>query len=295
MDDLLNPLAPRNPTNQQMQTSTEEDEVKDQKYIEGVQAIPLPSRGVFYSWNPKYWNIESLYVRQLNYTDEDILTTKQYFENGTVFNELLKNTIVDENGFTASGLVPIDRDTILLWLRTTSFGKDFEISYECPHCGEFFDITWDISKFDIPKYTDEIYEELKTTGEYKITTPLRDLTVRIVVPTIGKSLETEKRLTAKKAAKKTNQDFYGTGSLMLLLAGIDVDGRVIRDKSQMEAHLSKINFPISDARYIRKEAEKINLKYNTAKTVTCTACNRTTEGVEMPIIHPNFFWPDYGV
>ena len=63
----------------------------------------------------------------------------------------------------------------------------------------------------------------------------------------------------------------------------------------MEAHLSKINFPISDARYIRKEAEKINLKYNTAKTVTCTACNRTTEGVEMPIIHPNFFWPDYGV
>jgi hypothetical protein len=295
MDDLLNPMAPRNPI-QQAQQGTPEDETP-QKYIEGAESLPLPSRGVFYSWDPKFWNMETLYVRQLNYTDEDILTTKQYFENGTVFNELLKNCIVDENKFPATGLVPVDRDTILLWLRTTSFGKDFEISFQCPKCGEMIAVSWDISTFDIPKYPDEIYEELKTTGEYRIVTPLKDLAVRIVVPTIGKSLETEKRLTAKKVAKKTTQDFYGTGSLMLLMSGIEVDGRVIRDKALIEAHLAKINFPISDARFVRKQVDKINLKYNTAKDVQCSNqnCDHIEEGVEMPIIHPNFFWPDYSV
>ena len=73
----INPLAPRNPVQQVLNTNADDDSTQvDQKYVEGAEAIPLPSRGVFYTYEPKYWNMESLYVRQLNYTDEDILTTK---------------------------------------------------------------------------------------------------------------------------------------------------------------------------------------------------------------------------
>lgn len=292
--DELNPLAPRNPI-QQVLAANAEEETTEQPYIEGAEAIPLPSKGVFYTWNPKFWNIESLYIRQLNYTDEDILTTKQYFENGTVFNELLKNVIVDVNEFPSTGLVPVDRDTILLWLRTTAFGKDYDITYNCPSCQNPIKVSWDISTLDIPKYPEGVYEELKENGEFSVVTPLRELVVKITVPTISKSLEAEKRITAKKTAKKTNQDFYGTGSLLLIIAGIEVDGRIIRDKTQIQAHLDKISFPISDARYLKQQAEKLSLKYDTAQNVICPNCNHISEGVELPIINPNFFWPDYNL
>src|ERR1035437_10353355 len=205
----LNPIAPRNPV-QQIHNDVPADDDTQAKYIEGAETISLPSKGVFYSWNKDYWNMESLQVRQLNYTDEDILTTKQYFENGTIFNELLKNVIVDPNGFPATGLIPIDRDTILLFLRDRAFGPKFDIEYTCPYCETVNPVSWDISKLETPTYTPEIYEELKTNGEYKIITPLDQITVRIIVPTIGKTMETEKRLAAKKTAQKSTHDFFGT-------------------------------------------------------------------------------------
>ena len=57
-------------------------------------------------------------------------------------------------------------------------------------------------------------------------------------------------------------------------------------------HLAKIKFPISDSRYIRKEAKKITLKYDTAQDLICKGCGHVQEGVEMPIVHQNFLWAD---
>lgn len=289
MDDLLNPVAPRNPA---QQFSNSEDEVPKTILPEGTESIPLPSRGVFYSWDSRYWNMETLACRKLNYADEDILTTRQYFENGTIFNELLKSVIVDNNKFPSTGLVPIDRDTILIWLRSTSFGSLFEIEHTCPECQTPVPISWDLSKLEIPEYPIEVYEELKQNGELSIKTPLKEIKVRIVVPTIGKSIEAEKRAAAKKTAQKTTTDFLGTASLLLILSGIEINGRVERDKNKMDAYLREVNLPISDARYIRKKAEELNLKYNTKQTIVCKNCNHIMEDVEMPIAHRNFFWSD---
>ena len=292
--DILNPVSPRNPAMQILSDNTGDDKAET-KYIEGAEIIPLPSKGVFYTWDKKYWNIEELQVRQLNYTDEDILTTKQYFENGTIFLELLKNVIVDPNGFPATGLVPIDRDTILLYLRNRAFGKDFAITYVCPKCSTDIPVVWDISKLELPIYDPVIYEELKENGEYKITAPLSSISLRIIVPTIGKSFEAEKRLTAKKTAQKSSHDFFGTGSLMLLVSAVESDGRLIRDKQEIEQFFKKSNLPLSDARWIRKQIEKISLSYDTKQDITCQSCSNVVEGVEMPIVHPNFFWPDTGI
>lgn len=302
-DDLLSPIAPRNPAQQIHGDSTKstqqiQEQIQETKYIEGAELVPLPSKGVFYKFDVRYNNLETLQVRQLNYTDEDILTTKSYFDNGTLFNELLKNVIVDPNGFPANGLVPVDRETILLWLRSTAFGNDFEIEYTCsiPECKALYPVKWDLGKLAIPEYPEEFYEELKLNGELTIETPLKRVKVRITVPTIGKSLEMEKSLAQKKLAKKTTQDFFGTGTLRLLVSGIELENnKVIRKGDEIMNHFTKIGLPISDARYIRRMAEKINLKYDTKQTVICPHCAHQEEGVEMPILHPNFFWDSNGI
>jgi len=297
MDDILNPIAPRNPAQHVASGNalSEDSEVSKQTHVEDAEYIPLPSRGVFYTWDPKFWNLEQLLVRQLNYSDEDILTTKSYFDNGTIYNELLKNVIVDENKFPATGLIPVDRDTMLLWLRSKAFGEIFNIELTCPKCDEHIPVSWNLSELNIPTYDETVYEELKQNGEYRIITPLKQLGVKLIVPTIGKSMETEKMLAQKKIATKDTKDFYGTGSLMMIISGIEVDGKVIRNKNEIQNYFKKINLPLSDARYIRKQAEKLSLRYETKKNVQCTNCKHIEEGVEMPIVHPNFFWADMGL
>lgn len=297
--DILNPVGSRNP-NQTSGEGEREDEIvelKSKSYVEGAQSIPLPSKGVFYTWDPKLIGIETLKVRELNYSDEDILTTKSYLEDGSVFLELLKNVIIDENNFTANGLVPIDRDTILLWLRSTSFGNEFEAEVNCPNCSEKNKIVWNLSSFKIPEYSEEVLSVLKEKGEYSFRTPLRDLKVSITVPTIGRQKEYEKLLEAKKKNNKLKTDLYGMGSVMLIISSVEEleTGKVLRRKSEIESYFAKINLPISDARYIRKQLEKISLVYDTKQSLTCTNCEYTQEGIEMPMLHPNFFWPDTGV
>ena len=295
MNDMLNPVSPRNP-NSMIIDGNGEDSQKESGYIEGSEMIPLPSRGVFYTYNPTFQNLEELRVRQLDYTDEDVLTTKSYLQDGSVFFEILKNTIVDDNGFKANGLVPVDRDTILFWLRSTAFGNDFNIQIECPACKTMNNVTWDLSALEIPKYDDEVYEELKVNGEYTITTPLRNLKVKIAVPSIGKSKEAEKMLSAKKINQKEKTDFFGTGTLLLAVTAVEtLEGKILRKKDEIERYFKQISLPLSDARYIRRSLNKINLKYETAKTVICDNCEHVQEGVELPLLHPNFLWSELGV
>jgi len=51
--------------------------------------VMLPSQGIYY--NDLYKGLDKLKVRKLNWEDEDILTTKSYYDNGTLFDEILKN------------------------------------------------------------------------------------------------------------------------------------------------------------------------------------------------------------
>lgn len=289
---LLNPVGARNPA-QVIGEGVREDDVEMEKreYIEGSESIYLPSKGVFYSHlRPEYKDLEKLRIRQLNYTDEDILTTKSYLEDGSVFFELLKNVIVDDNMFPSSGLVPVDRDTILLWLRSTSFGNSFEITMPCPSCTAVNTMTWDLSKLVIPEYEPDIYKELQVSGELTIITPLSDIKVKIAVPSIGKTREFEKSLLAKKKNQHIKSDLFGTGSLMIIVTGVEVDGKIIRRSSEIDSYFKKISLPLSDARYIRKQFEKINLHYETKQTLECKNCDYVQEGIEMPIMHQNFLW-----
>lgn len=301
---MLNPIAPRNPAQfihsdatkvSSQQVLQAEQDSKEAKYVEGAELIPLPSKGVFYKFGFK--NLEYLQVRQLDYTDEDILTTQSYFENGTLFNELLKNVIVDPNEFKASSLMPVDRETILFWLRSTAFGNDFEISYKCPieKCKHEHPVHWDLGKLEIPAYPEALFEELQLNGEIKIETPILKIKVFITVPSIGQSTETEKLLQQKKAASKSTKDFYGTGVLRLLVSGVEVENnKILRKGDEIMNYFSKVKLPLSDARYIRKKSEEINLRYDTKQLVVCPNCKFEQE-VELPVLNPAFFWPESGV
>lgn len=301
-DNLLNPLHPTNPSQQIQEGTPVSNKTVENVYHENSDGVFLPSRGLFYLGENK--GLEYLKVRPLDYTDEDILTTESYYENNTIFDEILNNTIVDQNGFKAKDLVPVDRDTILLWLRSTSFGNEFTVEYTCPICGGGNghskraglkkgpgEMTWFLNELSIPEYSEEVYNQFNTEGSILISTPMKNVKVRITVPTVGQQNALKKNYIKKKEALNTTKDFFATTTLLSVVSGVEVaDGKWTYHKDEISSYFKHIRLPLSDSRYILKKAADYSLKYDTKKDFICPDCNHIQEGVEMPILHKNFFW-----
>ena len=291
--DIISPVGPRNPNSHiSDKNKTAPVEEKKMEYEEGSQEIPLPSKGVFYM--PPNFCKESIWVRPMDFRDEDILTTQKYIEEGTVFDKIV-TAVIQEPNITANKLVPIDRDTILIWLRSNALGKDMTIEYKCtnPTCSNQKNIaTWDLSEIEIPEYDPEVLKQLKENGEYKIITPQKEAVVYIKIPLIEESNDTQKKYLRKKEAEKLDYDSFATAALSLMVSGVEVNGKIIRNKKEILSYFEKIKLPLADSRWIKSEAKKISLKYDTKKDLVCKNCGNVQEGVELPIVHQNFLWTD---
>ena len=288
--DPLSPVGSRHPNSHLSDQSKSVPQPEDD-FEEGTEAIPLPSKGVFYS--PPYFNAETVHIRPMDFRDEDILTTQRYIEDGSVFDKLV-SAVIQDKGLSAQKLVPIDRDTILMWLRANALGKLLNIEYTCVNvsCREKNIATWDLSNIAIPEYTPEILSELLSNGEYKIVTPQKEIVVYVKVPLIEESKDTEKRFLKQKEKDKVEYDMFASASLSMIISGVEIDGKIVRRKNDIMDYFKKIKLPLGDSRYIRSQAEKISLKYNTNIDLVCSKCGNVQEGVPMPIVHQNFLWTD---
>jgi len=266
--------------------------------MENGEYVKLPSKGVFYK--NQYKGLSELKVRELNWEDEDILTTESYYKNGTLFEELLKNTIVDENGFSESMLTPVDRNTLLWFLRAKAFGTEYTIpKWRCSSedCKKEFSVTWDLSDLETPSIPEEYREELNEKGSVLITLPISGLKCSITVPSIGREKEIEKKLKLKKEKTKTSKDFLTTGKLISIIEEVyDRGGASYKGSEEILKWLRTGNdgSPISlvDSRYILLKSKDISLEVDTRKDVVCPHCGFTQESIKMPqSIY--FFWPDY--
>lgn len=255
--------------------------------------VPLPSQGIFYQgpWKGK----KEILVRKLNWEDEDILTTDSFYKNGTLFNELLRRTIMDDSGIKANDLVLSDRDAILWWLRVTAFGTDYVVVKQCVNCGHEHEVIWDMSKFQTPDLPEGYEKELEQFGCITIELPVSKLSIKISNPTFGKQDRIYKQLSTLKEKEKKAQDFGVTGKLLsVIVEAIDKDGKVYyASKNEIKDWLDKTKISIVDSRFIRKAAEKITMTVDTRIDITCPKCKYTEEGVRMPM-SPTFFWPELG-
>jgi hypothetical protein len=83
--------------------------------------VELPSKGIFYANNKK-----SVRVAYLTAADENILVAPNLLQSDSVIDELLKRKILDKD-FNLDELVDEDRQAILIFLRNTAFGSDYEM------------------------------------------------------------------------------------------------------------------------------------------------------------------------
>lgn len=99
--------------------------------------IPLPSKGECYAH--KKGNIPVAY---LTAADENLITSRNMYENGSMIDIILERKILDKS-IRVKDLCKGDRDAIAIWLRATAYGPEYPITAR--YNGEDIDSIIDLS------------------------------------------------------------------------------------------------------------------------------------------------------
>jgi uncharacterized protein (UPF0212 family) len=111
--------------------------------------LNLPSQGAFYQDGR-----QTLAIRYLTAREENILTSPSLIENHTALDLVLKSVIMDE-GVDINKLLSVDRNAILIFLRSTSYGNKFPVIINCPACSKSGETAFLLSDLGIKEATDK--------------------------------------------------------------------------------------------------------------------------------------------
>ena len=193
----------------------------DPDLMTSYEIVKLPSKGLFYSHGISEVNVEYMTSR-----DEDLLTTPSLIENGTVLDILLKRKI-KTHGITPDELLAGDRNAIILFLRSSSYGADYSVQVPDPRTGVLFKTTVDLLKLR--------YKEVSDTpdqyGHFTVELPMRKKTVVFKLLTSGEDSQIFKKSEAIKEAYSEEFSQYSTMKLKAHIIAIgDKTDRLYIDK-----------------------------------------------------------------
>ncbi len=240
-----------------------------------TETIDLPSKGVFY---PEHSPLRSGQV-ELHYMTakhEDILTSPNLIQKGIVLDKFI-DAMIATKGVKSTDLLIGDLNAVMVATRILGYGKDYEISVECPACGNIVDQTVNLSELETENEPDA-----STFSSFSVTLPLSKAEVKLKLLTRGDELAIE---TEVKALKKVNSEIEAESTTRLKYMIESVNG----DSSKTKIWSFVDNMLIRDARYLREQYKSRIPDINFNIPVECSCGAERT--VRLPM-GSNFFWPD---
>lgn len=216
----------------------------DPDLIVGYELLTLPSKGINkYGGN---FSIDQLKVEYLTSQDEDILTTPSLIESGRVLDVLLKRKI--RENIDVEKMYSGDKNAITLFLRTSSYGYEYDVEVYDPRTGIPFNTTVDLSKLKYKKIT-TLPNEM---GLYSVEIPIRK---KIIQFRLLNSQEEKILLQQSEAQREAyNEEVSTYNSLKLKSHIVSVDGNTSRD------YINKFvdALPLKDGLEIRKKILEVS-------------------------------------
>lgn len=245
-----------------------------------IEAVPLPSRGIIYPQDSGFYSKETLEIKPMTAREEDILTSRAYIKNGTVLTELMKSCLVDKT-INPDDLISGDRNALLVSLRITGYGADYEVEVDCPECSVKNKQTFDLSSLQIKRLEVDPVEVGQNL--FELTLPVTKKSVRVRFLT-GND-EQEMMIIAQRRKKS---GFETTSSITDRLSRSIVSIGGIKDRNKINTFVR--NIPARDSLALRKFLDKYEPGIDMKSWMTCTSCHEESE-VKLPM-GVSFFWPD---
>ena len=210
--------------------------------------------------------------------EEDILTSTNLIQNGTVLDRLL-DSIVVHDGVKPTELTTGDVNAVLIAARVLAYGKDYEVQIPCDSCGTPIDHVVDLTQLESPDELTEVDED----GCHHFTT---DTGLDIVIRSLTRGDEITLVSNNKIMETKYNKRISSMVTSRLKTIVVSINGET--DKNVLMNMID--NLVVKDSKRIREELVKINPSIDQTMEATCQACDEITRG-GMPI-EANFFWPE---
>lgn len=235
--------------------------------------VELPSRGIHYTNKRK-----SVRVAYLTAADENILSSPSFLNTNTVIPELLKRKILDRD-FPIDEIVEEDRQAILIFLRNTAFGTEYEFKTTDPKTDEPFTFKIDLSSI---KMKDFNLEE-DSNGEYKYFLEKSQTEV------------TFKFLTQKQEEEinKIRDSWNGNGVAPIITKQLEFMIRSVggvKDPMQIRNFIEKM--PIKDSQDFRKFVNENKPGLDLTQNVTTPSGDTIQVQIGFGV---EFFRPFYGL
>ena len=235
--------------------------------------VELPSKGIHYDNK-----IKSVRVAYLTASDENILSSPNLISTNGVVNELLKKKILDRN-VDINELVEEDKQAILMFLRNTAFGTDYNMTLTDPKTNKEFKVNIDLSTLKIKDFN----LVCDSNGEYPYF--MKKSNLNITFKFLNKKQEDE--------IQKMSESWNGNGVAPVKTKELEfIIKSVNGNKSLMEIHNFIEQMPIKDSQDFRKYMNDNKPGLDMTQTVVTPSGEEIQVEVGLGI---EFFRPFYGL
>lgn len=236
--------------------------------------VELPSRGIYYANKKK-----SVRVAYLTAADENILSSPNLIASSGVVAELLKRKILDKD-LLFEDIVEEDKRAILIFLRSTAFGSEYNMTLIDPKTSEKFTIVLDLSVLKMEDFT--LVED--SNGEYPFF--LKKSGINITFKFLTQKQEDE--------IEKIKTSWNGQGVAPVITKRLEMMIKSINgNRDLMEIHnFIESKMPISDSHDFKKYVNDHRPKLDLIQTVETPS----KEMIQVEVgFGAEFFRPFYGL
>ena len=195
--------------------------------------VKLPSGGVFYKSKKKV-----IKVGYLTAADENLLMAGGTIGNDSIVMTLLRSKIY-ESDIKPEELLQGDIQAILIFLRNTAFGPEYEFSIQDPETGKNFNSVISLEELFI-KQTDVQPNE---DGTLTTTLPKSGISVKLKPLSFGELNELDKMAESYPQGRVIPKQTWRLQKMVVEMNGNSEKGYIVQNIETL---------PISDAKYIRK-------------------------------------------
>ena len=263
-----------------MSENTKVTAAKTEKKKFPTEFIDLPSKGWFY---PEGHPLASgqVELKYMTAREEDILTSANLIRKGKVIDTLINALLVSDVNY--DDVLVGDKNAIMIAARILGYGKDYDIDYKCPSCGETNKLTIDLTGLNNKEIDFTKFKQYSNEFEYELPLSKTTVTWQFMNGKSEKALEGELKGLAKFASKDgPGKDLTTRLKHQIVAVNGNRDQKMIREFVDTELYAQD---SLALRTHMRESAPDVLTAFN----FECESCGYT-ETVDMPI-DTGFFWP----
>lgn len=248
-----------------------------------VEVVPLPSEGRAYDRAHPLFGAETVEIKGMTAREEDILTSTALLKKGTVITELIRSCLMNPKIDPAS-LLAGDRNTLVVAIRVTGYGAEYEAEIECAACNEKTPAVFDLAALPLKRLKIDPVAEGQNLFEFRLPYAKKLVQFRFLT-----GQDEENIVAVAQRTKKLSLGGDTNVTSNLLHSIVSIEG--ITDRQKISGFVKSVmcaGDSLALRTFIRENEPGISMK----QEIECKKCGASEE-VDMPM-GVKFLWPHAG-